>query len=607
MDATHGLDKDAVKSAIAADPPGFYGPLLDGELRRDGSGRMKAACPFHADADPSLTVFADGTFHCFGCGEHGDGLDFLGKRLGLDFPDALREAAGRLGLAAQPRAAQRTPATRYKITDEAGELVAEHCRQDLPGGEKTFWWQRNGARGLGGLPTADLPLYNLPALLAAEPGVLVVLAEGEKATDALTAAGQLAVGTVCGAKVTPSDAALRPLVGRIVALWPDADEPGETHMAAIAARLQALGCEPFRVTWADAPEKGDAADFMATHSADELQDLLATAKPMAGTPTPGLLLPLSFAELESVVSEASWAWPGYLPNGALTILFAPPEGGKSYVGLDLMRCVATGADWPDGSPNEYPPGRCLLVDFEGTQAEYLDRARACGVPLEMLYTQPPDALPYLTDARSFDVLREWLRHTDARLLVLDSWRDAAPGVNEDSSGEVAPTVQPLKIIARDFDIPVLMHHHPTKQPGKAWQMSMADARGSGAFAAAARVMLGIDRPNANSEARLLRVLKRNSGPKPDPLGFEIGDSGIVWTEPEFRRRATPKADAARKAVREALQRAPLSHKDLHAALDLAGVARRTGDEALTLMRELGQITVGADGRYGLVSHLAAVS
>lgn len=438
------------------------------------------------------------------------------------------------------------------------------------------------------------------------------MAEGEKACDALSSAGVLAVGSY-GTGALPCDDSLRPLLGRNVLLWPDNDEAGLEHMGKIADRLQALGCLPYRVEWPDAHAKADAADYLANHSPEELQALLAVAVPWRAereqTPEPVLIMPVAFAELEALVSATSWAWPGFLPNGALSILFAPPEAGKSYVGLDLMRCIATGADWPNGASNENAPARCLLIDFEGTQAEYLDRAKGYGIPLDMLLTAPPEVMPYLTDPHSFEAFRQWLEHTGARFLLIDSWRDGAPGVNEDKSGEVAPTLQPLKLIARDLNIPVLLDHHATKK-GNSWVMSLGDLRGSGAFAAAARSIMGIDKPNAGTEARLLRVVKRNSGPKPSPIGFEFGPAdedgaptGIVWTDPVYRHRATPKMDEAKATIREALRREALPHKELRAALVVMGVKQRTGDEALSMMEDHGQVVQTADGEYGLVSPL----
>jgi len=63
------------------------------KLSRAG-GEWKACCPFHKDNKPSFTVNDDkGFYHCFGCGAHGDVLDFVQaiERVGL------REAAALIG------------------------------------------------------------------------------------------------------------------------------------------------------------------------------------------------------------------------------------------------------------------------------------------------------------------------------------------------------------------------------------------------------------------------------------------------------------------------------------------------------------------------------
>jgi DNA primase len=40
--------------------------------------KHKVCCPFHEDRSPSLHVYDDGGWKCFGCGKHGDVIDFLG-------------------------------------------------------------------------------------------------------------------------------------------------------------------------------------------------------------------------------------------------------------------------------------------------------------------------------------------------------------------------------------------------------------------------------------------------------------------------------------------------------------------------------------------------
>jgi DNA primase len=89
-------------------------------LRRSG-GEFVACCPFHNEKTPSFTVNdAKSFYHCFGCGAHGDVLDFVQQTQGV----GLREAADLLGAGsfastAPPRAPQQEPER-----DTTGEAVA---------------------------------------------------------------------------------------------------------------------------------------------------------------------------------------------------------------------------------------------------------------------------------------------------------------------------------------------------------------------------------------------------------------------------------------------------------------------------------------------------
>ncbi len=60
---------------------------------------LKALCPFHAEKTPSFIVTPHrGTFHCFGCGKHGDIFTFLQEMEGIEFKDALQRLAERAGV-----------------------------------------------------------------------------------------------------------------------------------------------------------------------------------------------------------------------------------------------------------------------------------------------------------------------------------------------------------------------------------------------------------------------------------------------------------------------------------------------------------------------------
>lgn len=73
------------------------------ELKKYGS-TYKAPCPFHSERTPSFVVNPDRqTWHCFGaCSTGGDVLEFVRRREGLDFKEALRLCADRAGVELRP-------------------------------------------------------------------------------------------------------------------------------------------------------------------------------------------------------------------------------------------------------------------------------------------------------------------------------------------------------------------------------------------------------------------------------------------------------------------------------------------------------------------------
>ncbi len=63
--------------------------LYPNQLRQFG-GRFNGLCPFHDERTPSLFIFPDNHFYCYGCGEHGDAIDFVMKLKGYEFAEAVR-------------------------------------------------------------------------------------------------------------------------------------------------------------------------------------------------------------------------------------------------------------------------------------------------------------------------------------------------------------------------------------------------------------------------------------------------------------------------------------------------------------------------------------
>ncbi len=85
----------------AADIVGIIGEHV--ELKRTGAD-FRAACPFHGGTHRNFAVIPrKGMFYCFVCHEGGDVFTFFMKKLGMDYPTAVREVARRVGIAIPER------------------------------------------------------------------------------------------------------------------------------------------------------------------------------------------------------------------------------------------------------------------------------------------------------------------------------------------------------------------------------------------------------------------------------------------------------------------------------------------------------------------------
>ncbi|PMJ91301.1 DNA primase [Vibrio sp. 10N.261.55.A7] len=74
--------------------------IVDARVKLKKKGKnYGACCPFHNEKTPSFSVSQEKQFyHCFGCGAHGNAIDFMMEYERLEFVEAIEELASFLGL-----------------------------------------------------------------------------------------------------------------------------------------------------------------------------------------------------------------------------------------------------------------------------------------------------------------------------------------------------------------------------------------------------------------------------------------------------------------------------------------------------------------------------
>jgi hypothetical protein len=291
------------------------------------------------------------------------------------------------------------------FTDEDGNLLFQEVRhspkgfqQRAPDGKGGWRWSIKGVRRV---------LFNLPALVAADPNETVWLSEGTKDVSRLAKEGLVATCNPMGAGSWISEYN-ESLKGRHVVILGDNDAPGRKHVRQVASSLLGTAVSIKVLEFPDLPEGGDVSDWLDVgHTIEELCELAESAPawepeperapgvhtngstPSLDAPDVPLLLPMDvwrptfddYRQALNGVTEAAdehhfaalatsigavlgrrvyvdYAYRLY-PN-LFTLIVGPAGSSKKTTALRLARQVVTRADDGLSTQNSVGSGEGLL-------------------------------------------------------------------------------------------------------------------------------------------------------------------------------------------------------------------------------------------------------
>lgn len=226
---------------------------------RASGGEWSAKCPAHDDEQNSLSVGV------------GDGGKIL---LRCHAGCAFERIALLVGLTANHNRARRVVKV-YDYRDRNGATLYQVERYEPKG------FAMRQPDGCGGYiyNIKNLPrvLYRLPELLAARSDQPVLLVEGEKDADRLSALGFVTTTNLGGANKWRKEYS-EELRGRRVVIIPDNDEVGRAHAKQVARFLVGIAASVKIVELPDMPPKGDVSDYLdAGNTPEALRDLINAA------------------------------------------------------------------------------------------------------------------------------------------------------------------------------------------------------------------------------------------------------------------------------------------------------------------------------------------
>jgi len=244
-------------------------------------------------------------------------------------------------------------------------------------------------------------------------------------------------------------------------------------------------------------------------------------------------LPMEFPSLQEIADElpeVDWLWTNWIPRGMISLLGAVPGAGKSYVALDLARRIISGEPFPDGAPVPVPEANVIYVDAECVPQITNERAMAWEMDRSRLFIMLPedDDLIDFGNVESRDRLVEMVHTLHPELVIIDSLSSISLR-GENNVEDVRNVLAFLNIVAREFQVGLLLIHHLRKRGSKVPMLDILtidDFRGSSHIIAMSRSVLGLSVVQTGPEMdrngpRRLEVIKTNLARYPEPIGVEF--------------------------------------------------------------------------------------
>jgi len=434
------------------------------KVKRNGKG-WTALCPAHEDHNPSLSITND------------DGTWLLNCHAGCEF-GAVVDAAGLREAFTVKTSTGPQIVAEYDYLDEDGKQLFQVVRQSPKGFRQRRKVNGEWVWSLG--DTRRVP-YRLPEIIAAvAAGTTVYIAEGEKDVEALRAAGAVATTNAGGAGKWRDEYSAA-LAGAPVIIIADKDEPGRKHAAAVAASVRSHAAS---VALVEAAAGKDAADHL--RAGKTLQEFV----PVADAEVDGKR-PVRFytvPELPEVQhAEIEWIVPDYVARTLITQFTGLPKEGKSTFLAALVAAVAAGREFIGRRTTKT---RVLYFTEEGAATFLHLMRRVCAQDEDGITVLLRSEVFGLTWAEVCEILRDCCRKNDIGLLIVDTFTDLAglAGEDENVSGPVLAALKQLRPIAADGTAVVIVRHD-RKDGGNLIERG----RGSGAFAGAVDILMGIRR------------------------------------------------------------------------------------------------------------------
>lgn len=549
----------------------------------------KGHCPLHIDKKKSFSInTAKRVWSCHkGCGS-----------------GSFEKLVERLKAVSGTMSAERRLVKKYRYRDEEEVLLYEVLRYEpkdfrarRPNGKGGWIWNLEGVRRIP---------YGLPELLAAPADERCYIVEGERDVRTLRNLDLLATCNSGGAGKWKEEFS-EFFKGRPVAIIPDNDDAGRNHAQQVARMLSGHAKEIRVVELPGLSAKGDLSDWIALgRGRSDLKQVTKAAPLWAGNSAAPLeaysggskIRPIRMKALISLVKKLGedkdeWFWENLIAAESIVMLVGAPKAGKSTLVAAMVAAIARGKPFLGLKTEKI---KILILGLEERRRDVAKRFKQLGVTKGIRYLQGP----FRASPEAYSALRDYVHRHGVRLIVIDTLPNFWQLTDENSASETEKALAPIRQLARDLKVAVLLIHHSRKGemiPGES-------IRGSSAIFGVVDASLSFKSGKGFDDTeRTLQVQSRLSGHWQLRLDFRDGRYRVVG-----KNDLSAREQELVKLLKNDLQTA----EEIGAKVGLRGTTARRACENLAAklpdkVRVEGTGKKGDPKRYGLAGSSARVA
>lgn len=178
----------------------------------------------------------------------------------------------------------------------------------------------------------------------------------------------------------------------------------------------------------------------------------------------GLLKSVTWARDIKPNLDRRYLVKGWLDQGAVSVLYGPSNGGKSFLAVDIAHHLAKGLAWAGRRVNK---SRVLYIAAEGGSA-FANRVAALHEP-DFWVLQIPLTLTGAESSAS--PLAEMMQHLAAvggkfEMIIIDTMARVMGGRDENAAPDIVDLMRNIDLLRRATGAHVMLVHHTGKDTGR---------------------------------------------------------------------------------------------------------------------------------------------